>query len=332
MLSIVIVGRNDNYGGNFIARIDAFQQRLTRQVENKQINVELIIVEWNPIPGEKSLHEVLNWIPDRKYLKIRIVTVLPEVHNLFGRKMPVLEYLAKNVGIRRAEGDFVLTTNPDVMFSDNIMDIITGKLNKDFLYTVPRYDVDLSSVPTTIWSELSDHELSRHAVSICSIFPMGIYKCAAGSYRIRCFMKTGIDFSFIGLRRFIAHFRGRMPNGTVQLKNGIAKDPFSIAYLPSGDFMLAAKDMWIRAGGFFEELYINTHLDSLGCLNLIQSGAVPFFMAREIIFHIEHVHVTKEDHNPLNIEMRSYFDKMHEIPKNKLDWGGWGNDFHEQIV
>ncbi len=51
--------------------------------------------------------------------------------------------IAKNVGIRRARGDFILATNIDIIFSDELMRFIARqKLNPKKFYRVDRYDIN----------------------------------------------------------------------------------------------------------------------------------------------------------------------------------------------
>ena len=120
-LSVVIVGRNDDYGVDFMARLNTFVRSLDRQVKNHPRLVELIVVEWNPLPDRQPLAEVLTKVNN---LCVRIITVPNAVHEQIGHTSPVLEYYGKNVGIRRARGRFVLTTNPDIIFTDHLINEI----------------------------------------------------------------------------------------------------------------------------------------------------------------------------------------------------------------
>ena len=142
-LSFVVVGRNDNYGYKFLERFQKFLDNLYYLCEKYQLNSELIIVEWNPPKKEKRLHEVLNF-PSSKFLYTRII----EIPNKFHKKLkneknvPLFEYLGKNVAIRRARGEFVLITNPDIIFSGEIIKFLSEKkLEKDVLYRTSRYDL-----------------------------------------------------------------------------------------------------------------------------------------------------------------------------------------------
>jgi len=56
-------------------------------------------------------------------------------------KLPLFQMIAKNVGIRRARGRFVLATNIDILFSDNVICFMRDRLRGGRLYRVDRGDV-----------------------------------------------------------------------------------------------------------------------------------------------------------------------------------------------
>ena len=137
-ISVVIVGRNDNYGVNFLSRINTFVRSLDHQVRNYPNLVELVVVEWNPLDDRPGLKDAL--VPVNN-LDLRIITVPPDVHNSIGHPNPVLEFQGKNVGIRRARGKFVLVTNPDIVFTQELIDEFGKRqLDSNCFYRTDRYD------------------------------------------------------------------------------------------------------------------------------------------------------------------------------------------------
>src|SRR5262249_30726702 len=57
--------------------------------------------------------------------------------------LPLLQMIAKNVGIRRARGRFILATNIDILFNDELMRFLKEeRLEKGKLYRIDRTDVD----------------------------------------------------------------------------------------------------------------------------------------------------------------------------------------------
>ena len=130
-LSIVVVTRNDNYGLLQHERLKIFLDSLP---ENK--NVQLVLVEWNPIYGKKTMKEIL----DEHGLKCnyKIITVPKSIHDEYNATRPVIEYIGKNVGIHHADGEYVLLTNPDVKLPNELW---TYKFSPNFFYRCARTDV-----------------------------------------------------------------------------------------------------------------------------------------------------------------------------------------------
>jgi hypothetical protein len=148
-LSVVVTTRNDDHGGNPLGRTQAFINGLIGQCRRHKLQAELIIVEWNPPTDRPPLADVLDWPDDREFCKVRIIEVPLEIHQRMRHweAMPLYQMIAKNVGIRRAHGEYVLATNIDILFSDELMRFIAGKrLEQGKMYRVDRWDV-MAEVP-----------------------------------------------------------------------------------------------------------------------------------------------------------------------------------------
>src|SRR4051794_23666112 len=143
-LSVVVTTRNDDHGRNPRGRFQAFINCLTAQCQRVDLPAELIVVEWNP-PGDRPpLREVLKW-PVDPLLETRIIQVPAELHRTLKHAdaLPLFQMIAKNVGIRRARGEFVLSTNIDILLSNALMDVIAErKLQRGVMYRVDRRDVE----------------------------------------------------------------------------------------------------------------------------------------------------------------------------------------------
>lgn len=148
-LSVVATARNDNHGGNMLRRMQIFVNGLIEQARRYQVETELIIVEWNPLPDKPRLAEALSWAIQDSPCTVRIIEVPPEIHQRlkYSQSLPLFQMIAKNVGIRRAKGEFVLATNIDLLFSDALFEFLASrKLQPHKSYRVDRYDVR-SQVP-----------------------------------------------------------------------------------------------------------------------------------------------------------------------------------------
>jgi len=109
---------NDDHGGNLLGRMQVFVDAWINQAKRHNLSSELIIVEWNPPAGRERLAKALRWPIDTGPCQVRIIEVPPEVHARYQQAaaLPCTKMIAKNVGIRRARGEFILSTNIDIVF------------------------------------------------------------------------------------------------------------------------------------------------------------------------------------------------------------------------
>jgi len=122
MISIIVVGRNDNYGGDFDGRLFATARYNLAELAKRGVEVELVFVEWNPLTDRPLLSERVV----AAFAEARCFVVDGAVHRLFSgnRYIAVSEYHAKNVGARRARGDWLILTNPDNFFGSDVLDFL----------------------------------------------------------------------------------------------------------------------------------------------------------------------------------------------------------------
>ena len=77
-------------------------------------------------PDRAPLAEVIRWNHQNPWVDCRVITVPYERHVFirFSCVLPLFQMIAKNVGIRRARGKFILATNIDILFSDELMALL----------------------------------------------------------------------------------------------------------------------------------------------------------------------------------------------------------------
>ena len=137
-VTAVVVGRNDDYMPDFRQRLEA-----TVAWNHEHLADEVILVEWNPPPERDLLAEGLT----RKFPFVRAYVVPGEIHDAVCHNPAVklLEYHAKNVGIRRARTPWVITTNADALFApDAVRALRLGPLSEDEVWTTERVDIHWS--------------------------------------------------------------------------------------------------------------------------------------------------------------------------------------------
>jgi hypothetical protein len=143
-LSVVATTRNDNHGGDLTKRTQMFIDGLAVQATRHRVPIELVLVEWNPPPGRRSLAEEMRWPKSTAYYSGRVITVPADVHARVDpeSRLPLYQMIGKNVGIRRARSPFILATNVDLLFSDAVFQEFKRGLRSDRLYRADRYDID----------------------------------------------------------------------------------------------------------------------------------------------------------------------------------------------
>jgi hypothetical protein len=142
-LSVVVTTRNDDHGGDPLKRLQAFVNCFDEQCRRTGLDAEVIIVEWNPPPERPRIGALLR-IPDPCFCTYRFIEVPSELHARLRHAdvLPLFQMIAKNVGIRRARGRFVLATNIDIIFSTALIERIAARdLQERVLYRVDRHDI-----------------------------------------------------------------------------------------------------------------------------------------------------------------------------------------------
>ena len=134
-VAAVMVGRNDDYLSDFRERLYA-----TIEWNVRYLIDEVVFVEWNP-PADRELlaHGLTERFPN-----LRAYVVAPEIHAAIceNARVPLLEYHAKNVGIRRARSPWILATNADAALGlDTVNTILHSKLDPDVAWTAERADI-----------------------------------------------------------------------------------------------------------------------------------------------------------------------------------------------
>ena len=148
-VSVVATSRNDDHGGDMLRRMQIFVSAWIEQCRRHGLASELVLVEWNPPAGREPLSEALQWPRDPGPCTVRIVTVPEAYHRRYRHSdsLPLFQMIAKNVGIRRARAPFVLSTNVDILFSDELVSYLAaGGLEKGRFYRIDRSDA-MAEVP-----------------------------------------------------------------------------------------------------------------------------------------------------------------------------------------
>lgn len=288
-LSFVAASRNDDHGGRLLERMQIFIDALAGQCATHQLSAELVLVEWNP-PGDRPpLGEALRW-PAIDQLSIRLITVGAEEHGRFAHssQLPFFQMIAKNVGIRRAKGKFVLATNVDVLFSDELVAFLgSGKLQPERMYRIDRYDVD-EDVPVDAKTIEQLAYCKAHVIRVNS--RMATVDLRTGErhgapstwlvpLRVAVLVRKKLGQGYMDkLRRFVPSYLLRRVPPVLDLHTNAC-----------GDFTLLSRESWAEVRGYPELEMFSMHLDSLLCYIAHYSGMTETVLEEPMrIYHIEH--------------------------------------------
>ena len=220
-VSIVVTARHDNYGGDVTERIIAPLQFNVARLSEHRVAYEIVLVEWDPVPGRPYLSEVLAaQLPQLTKDAIRRIVVAPEYQTALTQSPRpfYLEYLAKNVGIRRAAAPFVLVSNVDVLLGRAVVNALAkGSLEPSTIYRAPRYDTKLGLDQSGLsWDVLEDSA----NLATCAVLRPPLFSHGAADFlladretfhRLRGFnevyrsARVGIDANFMAKAHGAGH-------------------------------------------------------------------------------------------------------------------------------
>lgn len=273
-LSVVMAGRNDSYGGDFRGRARHCLNRLVALLGSVDASTEIIFVNYNPLP-EPDIFDFLDLPKPQGQTSVRVLTVPGQVHrNMVQqgvcRDVPVLEYVAKNAGIRRARGRFILSMNPDITLPASFA-VLLPKLRADCFYRADRLNYNF--LEAGIPSDYTTLMLKGHTVS------------ASTDNKVIIAMLKAINEVKCQWKRFSPRIEVLLNflKWTVYYET----DEFRLHCNASGDFMLMHRDVWYSVRGYWEQAEISLHVDSLLVMQAASLGLRQHVLSNPVL-HMEH--------------------------------------------
>jgi hypothetical protein len=134
-LTIITIGKNDNYAGNFVQRIEHNVNKLISNIDNLLIDdVEIIVSDWGSSEDER-LSDVMK-VENRNYLKF-LHTPL-EITKKYSPNSGFSIPHAYNSAIRRTKGKFILLIDADGFFTEEsfkkLYDLIKKKSDDEYIF------------------------------------------------------------------------------------------------------------------------------------------------------------------------------------------------------
>ncbi|MGI9252371.1 MAG: glycosyltransferase family 2 protein [Thermomicrobiales bacterium] len=241
--------------------------------------MEHLIVEWAPLPGRAPIAEVLPPVSSRLVTRRIIHAAGPEVDAVnaaCGRTFH--ECAAKNVGVRRAAGAYVVLTNQDIIFLPElaaaVRDWIMSGLSRTTFARCDRLDISVAEDEAyPVVDRVEEAIRRRHAIhargasTFCSGSPLRTLFAAA--------TRPAPDYE--------------LPEKSLLLPWSSSTGGRGLHTNASGDFLLVAKTSLIEAGSLAEGFPWRSHLDSLSIFRLwgLGLGQVIFRMPA-IAVHVDH--------------------------------------------
>ena len=348
-ISFVITGRNDDYGGDFNERLTNGISWLSIYLEKYKCPSEVIIVNYNPIDDKPSLRQIISWPRNRNYLQFRMITVPNDVHQTLinpeiRKTVPLFEFPAKNIGIRRARANFILSSNADIIYDSRIIKYISKQtLSPAKFYRADRADFD----GFTYTGDILDRpqRFLRKVKKKTFLFSLKGFKYGK--------FKVPMPFSsHYNLNRLINGFRLKRERFIFEHKEFFGKykiwsNPDNAEYYyhctNCGDFMLMQKDHWFALRAYPEDTYISTHTDSIFTLMAATYG----LKEKVFNFPIYHQHhgrrydwadIDSQQNEMMTKVYRNFEDLAQEMIKlgkpkifNNENWGLKDFNFEEEI-
>ncbi|MCS6820167.1 MAG: hypothetical protein RMJ53_02415 [Chitinophagales bacterium] len=276
--SIVVTTRNDDHGGDLVARTRCFMEGIYYQCRKFSLPVELIVVEWNPPQNSPLLKDVLPPPPPDSPVVVRYIVVPKYIHDkyFFSNKLGLFQMIAKNVGIRRAKGKFVLCTNIDLLFSDELFAFLKeNHIQENAFYRANRFDIkkeillekgfeaQLRFAKSNILQRLGKNSGYEYLTNFPSFF--------FGFKRTAFLLNAIIRLLF---RMYLGKTRFTM---------------FELDTFACGDFTLMSKNDWLRIEGYPELDLYSIHVDSMALIAAAAVGMKQVILPEKMCsYHIFH--------------------------------------------
>jgi hypothetical protein len=333
IISFVLAGRNDNYGGDFKLRLQRCVSNLYKQLKAYQISSEIIFINYNPLP-ENGIEHFISWPQSDELIQVRILTVAPSLHSNFVennnvKNVPVLEYPAKNAGIRRAKGSFILSMNPDIIIDDAFFSVI-NQLKKDSYYRCNRLDFQMNETDL-----MPENPIPFIKKQVSKVWVKAISK----EIKTGSFSKTKFYLILLLQKLEILRYSSLRAFNFLWSTKLHAKAENKFHCNVSGDFMLMHKAHWDALMGYKENSYLALHVDAL---MVVEAAALGL---KEVVFKFPIYHQEHErryDANKENTDFREAYLMFQEeaqkmiknkkpIQYNSIEWG-FANAQLEEIL
>lgn len=237
--------------------------------------------------------------------------------------MPLYQMIAKNVGIRRAKGEYILCTNIDILFSDGCFaEFARKKFKPGYFYRSNRCDI-----PKEVMEYPTLAEQLTYAEN-------NIIKRMGKSNRMEVLVLPNFLYAFPRVVMLLNDMALRM--WKKMHKDGFPH--FTLDFDACGDFTLMSRQDWLDIEGYVELDMYSIHIDSMALWSASALGKKQhIFPHKAPIYHIYHEDGWEStdalrtikflEHKPC-LDYSIVFKAGMQIVEAKQTWGinkpGWG--------
>lgn len=330
-ISVCFCFRNDNYGGDQVARLEKFIEYYSFLAAKYKNLFEFICCDYNS-PDSKSVLSLR--LPWNLLSPFKVLIVDKEKHDRFtqGRGRPILDYLGRNVAVRHASSDFVCILNQDIFLSDSIARFIfEEKLNPKYFYRADRWDFPFDGIPQSKPEEVENYArktaATLHRRHDRKRLPIDAQVTPGEEDKIASLPLVGEVFDDNNHL-----FYGKLPswkNKILQRINGKVDFEFlGLHTNAGGDFILAPKKAWEKIHGAFETTDFYMHLDSYLLAQLYGAGfCQAIFAYPHQVFHADHdrsARLSFQERVPYEVHRKRMCDIALGVSTYRLNGPDWG--------
>lgn len=351
-ISVAFTNRNDGYGGDLERRIDTFIKYYAHYVEKWPGLFEFVICDWNPPDGRPKLREVFDWKALRNVLHVEVPPhIHAEVAGTKGRKM--LDYIGRNVALRRGVGEFSLVLNQDIFVSHTILEeFAKRRLSTDYFYRADRCDFDFSvcqdvaaegfeaAALSSVFCVHRRHRPDLAEISVEATKDTLIERGSRAETGDRVDPALGVIFSDdLGLQlqrdrrnyKWFGALQGLTEQGKKWRQSYLAPEyhrKFLLHTNASGDFILAPRQAFFDVHGMPETTEFYMHLDTYALVQLFSAGyKQAVFTQPHRVFHADHDRSGRADFQESitwvehEVELSKILRQESSFRVNPADWG-----------
>ena len=143
MISFVLATRNDGYGGELEGVENFTMKRLEITVNSilaLGVDSEIIVIDFCTDDNKKPVKDFVSHLPVRVItLKRNLLTLLQEDGKT---NLVFYECLSKDIGIKKAKGEYIITCNPDNIFPSINFDRVLADIEKGLIVRAIRLEID----------------------------------------------------------------------------------------------------------------------------------------------------------------------------------------------